>query len=169
MTRFAALFVSVVALALTGVATAAAADGSYGPWEPTYQGAITAPAGLVCPFEVTAEPVRENLSVRYHYDAAGNIDGYQAKGQLIARITNTETGASVVRNLSGPGTVTFNLDGSYDAVAAGGFLIFFLGQDNPAHQLLLLSGHTVLHGAPTGEKTLVSHTGTVENLCDTLG
>ena len=37
MTRFAALFVSVVALALAGVATAAAADGSYGPWEPTYE------------------------------------------------------------------------------------------------------------------------------------
>lgn len=169
MTRLAALVVSALALALTGVATAAAPEGSYGPWEPTYQGPITAPAGAVCSFEVTAEPVREDLRVRYHYDSIGNVDGYQATGQLIARITNTETGASVVRNLSGPGTVTFNPDGSYDAVAGGNFLIFFLAQDNPANQLLLLSGYTVLHGAPSGEKTLVSHSGAVENLCDTLG
>jgi hypothetical protein len=168
MTRLAVLTVTVVALALAGVATAAPDEGSYGPWEPTYQGAITAPAGVVCPFQVTASPVRENLSVQYHYDAAGNIDGYRAKGQLIARITNDETGKSVVRNLSGPGTVTFYPDGSYDAVASGGFLIFFLPGDNPSSQLLLLPGHTVLHGAADWTKTLVSHEGTAENLCETL-
>jgi hypothetical protein len=169
MKRLAAIFLGTLALALAGAATSTAADdGSYGPWEPTYQGPITAPAGVVCPFTVTAEPVREDLRVRYHYDSAGNVDGYQATGQLIGRITNEETGASVVRNLSGPGTVTFNPDGSYDAVASGGFLIFFLAQDNPSHELLLLSGSTVLHGAPDGAKTLVSHSGDVENLCGTL-
>jgi hypothetical protein len=168
MMRVATLVAAIFALALTAVATAADTDGSYGPWEPTYQGAITAPAGAVCPFSVTAEPVREDLRVRYHHDAAGEVDGYQATGQLIARITNNETGVSVVRNLSGPGTVTFNPDGSYDAVAGGDFLIFFLAGDQPANQLLLLKGQTVLHGAPDGSKTLVSHSGTVENLCDTL-
>src|SRR5918912_4157616 len=149
MKRLAAVFLSVVALALAGAGTTRAADGSYGPWEPTYQGPITAPAGVVCPFTVTAEPVREDLRVRYHYDSAGNIDGYEATGQLIARITNEENGKSVVRNLSGPGTVTFNPDGSYDAVVGGNFLVFFLGQDDPSHVLLLLTGKTVLHGSPT--------------------
>lgn len=168
MKRLATIFLATFALALAGVAGAAAEPDGYGPWEPTYQGPITAPAGVVCPFTVTAEPVREDLRVRYHYDSAGNVDGYQATGQLIARITNEETGASVVRNLSGPGTVTFNPDGSYDAVVSGDFLVFFLGQDTPSHQLLLLSGHTILHGAPTGEKTLVSNSGHVENLCETL-
>jgi hypothetical protein len=159
---------SIAALALAGAGTATAADGSYGPWQSTYQGAITAPAGVVCPFAVTAEPVREDLRFRYHYDAAGNVDGYEATGQLIAKITNVETGASLVRNLSGPGTVTFNPDGSYDAVVAGDFLVFFLPQDEPSNALLLFSGRTVLHGAPSGAKTLVSHTGEVENLCETL-
>jgi len=166
MMRVATLVVAIFALAPAAVATANPAG--YGPWESTFQGAITAPAGAVCSFSVTAAPVREDLRVRYHHDAAGNIDGYQATGQLIARITNNETGASVVRNLSGPGTVTFNPDGSYDAVAGGDFLIFFLPGDNPASQLLLLNGYTVLHGAPDGSKTLVSHSGSVENLCDTL-
>jgi hypothetical protein len=169
MKRLLAVSLGVVALALTGAGTTAAADGSYGPWQSTYQGAITAPAGVVCPFTVTAEPVREDLRVRYHYDASGNVDGYEATGQLIARITNDETGASVVRNLSGPGTVTFNSDGSYDAVVAGDFLVFFLAGDTPSNALLLMSGQTVLHGAPDGAKTLVSQNGQVENLCDTLG
>jgi hypothetical protein len=74
-----------------------------------------------------------------------------------------------VRNLSGPGTVSFNPDGSYDAVVSGDFLVFFLAQDTPSNELLLLSGNTVLHGAPTGEKTLVSSSGQTENLCETLG
>jgi hypothetical protein len=169
MKRLAAVLLSTFALALVGARATAAADGSYGPWQSTYQGAITAPAGLVCPFTVTAEPVRENLRVRYHYDSAGNVDGYEATGQLIARITNDETGASVVRNLSGPGTVTFNPDGSSDAVTGGDFLVFFLPQDPPSSRLLLFSGRTVLHGAANGDKTLVSQSGQVENLCDTLG
>ena len=169
MKRFAGALFAALVLASMGAAATSASDGSYGPWQATYQGPITAPAGAVCSFEVTAEPVREDLRVRYHYDSAGNVDGYQALGQLIARITNTETGESVVRNLSGPGTVTFNPDGSYDAVAQGDFLVFFLGNDDPAHELLLLSGRTVLHGDASGAKTLVSHSGQVENLCDTLG
>jgi hypothetical protein len=169
MKRLLAVSLGVVALALAGAGTTAAADGSYGPWQSTFQGAITAPAGAVCPFTVTAEPVREDLRVRYHYDTSGNVDGYEATGQLIARITNDETGASVVRNLSGPGTVTFNSDGSYDAVVAGDFLVFFLAEDTPSNALLLMSGQTVLHGAPDGAKTLVSQNGQVENLCDTLG
>jgi hypothetical protein len=169
MKRLAAVSLSIVAFALVGVGTTTAADGSYGPWQSTYQGPITAPAGVVCSFAVTAEPVREDLRVRYHYDSAGNVDGYQATGQLIARITNTETGASVERNLSGPGTVTFNPDGSYDAVVNGDFLVFFLAQDNPPNELLLFAGRTVLHGTAGGAKTLVSHAGQVENLCETLG
>jgi hypothetical protein len=168
MTRLAAVLLGTLTLALVGAKATSAADGSYGPWEPTYQGAITAPAGAVCQFTVTAAPVREDLRVRYHYDSAGNIDGYEATGQLIARISNDETGASVVRNLSGPGTVALYPDGSYDAEAGGNFLIFFLAQDNPSHALVLFSGRTLLHGDANGAKTLVSHRGEVENLCDTL-
>jgi hypothetical protein len=169
MKRLAAVVLGILAVALAGAGATRASDGSYGPWQSTYQGPITAPAGVVCPFEVTAAPVREDLRVRYHFDSAGNVDGYEATGQLIARITNTETGASVVRNLSGPGTVTFNPDGSYDAVVAGDFLVFFLAQDDPSNALLLFSGQTVLHGDASGAKTVVSSSGQVENLCETLG
>src|SRR2546430_9982033 len=78
-------------LFVCAVGAATAAEGSWGPWEPTYQGPITAPAGTVCAFPVRAEPVRQDMAFRYHYDEAGNPDGYQVKGPLIARITNLDT------------------------------------------------------------------------------
>ena len=158
---------AIVVFALGAVGTAAA-GGSWSNWEPTEQGPISVPAGTVCSFPVTAEPVRQDLRLRYHYDDAGNPDGYEVVGPLIARVTNTSTGASVVRNLSGQGIVMFAPDGSWDAIVNGGFLIFFRAGDDPANALLYFTGHTVLHGSPTGQKTLVSHTGPGENLCDTL-
>jgi hypothetical protein len=167
MKRFLTLSLSVFALA-SWPAGAASAGGSYGPWEPTYQGPITAPAGFVCSFPVFAEPLRQNMQLRYHYDSAGSIDGYQVKGPLVARITNLNTGASLERNLASFGTVTLNPDGSYDAVVTGNFLVFFLAGDTPSNQLLLLVGRTVLHGTPTGEKELVDRSGLRQDLCETL-
>jgi hypothetical protein len=166
--KFAGVVVGALAVTAFTAAPSAAASGSWGPWEPTEQGPINAPAGVVCPFPVSAVPVEQHLLLRYHYDDAGVIDGYEATGSLVGRFTNTDTGQSVVRNLSGPGTVTFGSDGSYDAVVSGNFAVFFLAGDTPANELLILSGHTVLHGSPTGEKTLVSSTGQTENLCETL-
>jgi hypothetical protein len=32
-----------------------------------YQGPITAPSGVVCPFEVTAESLFQKMRIRYHY------------------------------------------------------------------------------------------------------
>ena len=168
MKRVALIACTLLGLALCGAGAATGVGDSWGPWQPTYKGPITAPAGVVCPFEVSAEPVMQNEQFRYHYDEAGSVDGYQLKGPLVARITNTATGASLERNLASFGTVTFNADGSYDAVVDGNFLVFFLGGDSPSNELLLLTGRTVLRGTPTGEKVLVSRSGASEDLCRTL-
>jgi hypothetical protein len=167
MKRLVIVSLAFCALAL-GASQAAAADGSWGSWEPTFQGPISVDAGVVCPFAVSAEPVHEDLAVRYHYDETGAIDAYQFKGPLVARITNLDTGASVVRSLSGFGTVTPHEDGSYDAVFEGGLLLFQRAGDTPSSELLLLTGRTELHGSPTGVKTVVSASGQSEDLCQTL-
>ena len=167
MKRLVIVSLALCALAL-GAAHTAAADGSWGSWEPTFQGPISVPAGVVCPFAVSAEPVHEDLAVRYHYDETGGVDAYQFKGPLVARITNLDTGASVVRSLSGVGTVTPHADGSYDAVFEGGLLLFQRAGDTPSSELLLLTGRTELHGSPTGVKTVVSASGQSEDLCRTL-
>jgi hypothetical protein len=167
MRRFVTISLALCVLAL-GAATAAAADGSWGSWEPTSQGPVGIPAGAVCPFAVAAEPVHQNLAVRYHYDASGAIDAYEFKGSLLARITNLDTGASTERSLSGFGTVTPHPDGSYDAVFEGGLLLLLGGGDSPSSELLLLTGRTVLHGSPTGVKTVVAASGASEDLCQTL-
>ena len=167
MKRLVTISLALCALAL-GAATAAAADGSWGRWEPTFQGAFTVPAGAVCPFAVSAEPIREDLAVRYHYDDTGAVDAYEFKGPLLAQITNLDTGESVVRSLSGFGSVVPHADGSYDAVFEGGLLLFMGSGDSPASELLLLTGRTVLHGSATGVKTVVSSSGASEDLCQTL-
>src|SRR5918911_4392833 len=77
MKRLAARFFSVAALALAGAGTSSAADGSYGPWESTYQGPITAPAGVVCPFTVTAGAPRGKLRLPYHHHSAGQRARYE--------------------------------------------------------------------------------------------
>jgi hypothetical protein len=167
MRRLLTVSAAFFALALCAAQTAAA-GGSWGPWEATYQGSISVPAGVVCPFAVSAEPVMRHMEVRYHMTDGGTIDAYQVKGPLVARVTNTETGASLVRNLASFGTVTLNPDGSYDALVTANFLSFFLGGESPANELLLLTGRTVLHGSPTGVKTLVSTNGRSEDLCKML-
>jgi hypothetical protein len=167
MKRLVITSLALCALAL-GAATAAAADGSWGSWEPTFQGPIGVPAGVVCPFAVSAEPVQEDLAVRYHFDDAGAVDAYEVKGPLLARITNLDSGESVVRSLSGLGSVVPHADGSYDAVFEGGLLLFLGSGDSPSSELLLLTGRTVLHGSATGAKTVVAADGSSEDLCRTL-
>jgi hypothetical protein len=167
MKRLVTISFALCALAL-GAATAAAADGSWGSWEPTFQGPISVPEGVVCPFAVSAEPIREDLAVRYHYDTSGAIDAYEFKGPLLARITNLDTGTSVVRSLSGLGSVVPHADGSYDAVFEGGLLLFLGRGDSPSSELLLLTGRTVLHGSATGVKTVIATSGESEDLCRTL-
>ena len=168
MKRRATILIALLVLALCTTGAASAGDGSWGPWEPTYQGPITAPAGTVCTFAVSAEPVLQHMLLRYHYDDTGAIDGYQVTGPLVARVTNVESGASVERNLASFGTVMLNADGSYDATVEGNFLVFFTTGESPSNELLLLSGRTVLHGSATGVKTLVAESGRSEDLCATL-
>jgi hypothetical protein len=169
MKRLVTISFALCALALAlGGATAAAADGTWGRWEPTFQGPISVPAGVVCPFAVSAEPVQEDLAVRYHYDDSGAVDAYEFKGPLLARITNLDSGESVVRSLSGFGSVVPHADGSYDAVFEGGLLLFLGSGDSPSSELLLLTGRTVLHGSSTGVKTVVAASGASEDLCQTL-
>jgi hypothetical protein len=129
---------------------------------------VSIPAGVVCPFAVSAEPVHEDLAVRYHYDDTGAVDAYEVKGPLVARITNLDTGTSVDRSLSGFASVVPHPDGSYDAVFEGGLLLLLGSGDSPSSELLLLTGRTVLHGSATGVKTVVATSGASEDLCQTL-
>jgi hypothetical protein len=168
MKRLVAVVLTAFTLALCTAGAAGAGAGSWSPWEPTFQGPIDVPAGVVCTFAISAEPVSQHMLIRYHYDDAGILDGYQVTGPLVARVTNVETGASIERNLASFGTVTLNPDGSYDAVVEGNFLVFFTSGESPSNELLLLVGRTELHGSATGVKTLVSASGRSEDLCRTL-
>jgi hypothetical protein len=70
------------------------------------------PAGEVCAFPVSVtNPVQQEF-ITYLCDDEGNVVGATITGKLIATITNTATGESVDRILTGLGTISFGSDGS---------------------------------------------------------
>jgi hypothetical protein len=89
-------------------------------------------------------------------------------GALVQDFANTETGTSVVENISGPATVTPPSDGGFTLVASGpqGLGLFPTDVGEPA--ALLIHGRFVLTASPTGTITDLQIVGTVENLCDVL-
>jgi hypothetical protein len=94
------------------------------------------------------------------------------QGHLVVELTNVETGASITRNISGPGVFTFGSDGSTTLTAWGQWSFFFfpdqLGPDAPG-SLVLNRGRTVLLIDADGfHQTILSRTGTQEDLCAAL-
>jgi len=77
---------------------------------------------------------------------------YHITGHATALVTNVSTGKSIKLNISGPGKVTFNTDGSFSAVAAGPNLLW-----------------TESSKVPPGVPTISYTTGSVEFAVDTTG
>jgi hypothetical protein len=100
------------------------------------------------------------------FDAEGNSVRTIIQGQVVLEITNTETGTSVIRNVSGPGTITF---ADLLFVGRGSQLFFFfpneLGPGTPG-SMFINRGRVVEYlGEP---RKIISQTGVQEDLCATL-
>jgi hypothetical protein len=90
-------------------------------------------------------------------------DGSQLiTGSLFVRLTNTETGASKVFNISGPSRVTELDDGTLVQVGKGTALLPL------AAGLLYVVGRAVVRIAPDGTQTLESLNGTSQDACAML-
>ena len=94
------------------------------------------------------------------------------QGRVVLEITNTDTGVSIVRNVSGPATIT-HADHIY--VARGSTLFFFfpgdLGPEAPG-SMFINHGRVVqfLGNPPEGvPHEILSQVGVQEDLCKTLG
>jgi hypothetical protein len=112
----------------------------------------------VCPFPVLIELVANKEYSKTHKNGVEIITG-----RLVVRVTNTETGESRVYNISGPGQVT--LDGAIETdVFLGRALLF-----DPSFGMLVTSGRVVgTFNTETGEFSIVSQRGHVEDVCATL-
>jgi hypothetical protein len=126
---------------------------------------LSIPSGA-CPFPVSFHVVTNNEHTITWFDAEGNPVRTIIQGQVVLEITNTDAGTSVIRNVSGPGTITF---ADLLFVGRGSQLFFFfpdeLGLGTPG-SMFINRGRVVEYlGEP---RKIISQTGVQEDLCATL-
>jgi hypothetical protein len=142
-----------------------------GPWAPSPASDFTLAAGTRCPFTLGGEVVSDKERIRtLETNPDGSPRVQEVVGQLKTRFTNLETGASVVRNLTGTGIIEFLPDGSEVLTLQGGHFAVGLGptdEGGPAFLIFTGSGFSVLF-APDGSRHVTYGNGTVENICETL-
>lgn len=140
-------------------------------WEPYRTQPFALVAGTRCPFGLAGTPLQDRERIRtLARFPGGKPKVQQVSGPLVVRYTNTDTGASVRRNLKGRATITYGEDGSFTEMLDHGRLAVGLAPTDPGG-----SGFFVLTGtgfrldvSAGGGRTLFLGTGQVENLCTAL-
>ncbi|HSM38690.1 MAG TPA: hypothetical protein VK838_05090 [Candidatus Limnocylindrales bacterium] len=85
------------------------------------------PAGAACDFAVVVDVQANGERYKLWLDADGSPTRGLLTGRLVLQLTNADTDASVVLNVSGPGHDRFNADGTIDTAYTGRGLPFFDG------------------------------------------
>jgi len=123
------------------------------------------------PFPVSFHVLENKESTITFFDDEGNPVKTIIQGRVVLEITNVDTGVSIVRNVSGPGTITY-ADQMF--VGRGSGLYFFfpgdLGPGTPG-SMFINHGRVVqfLGDPPEQPPKILSQTGVQEDLCATLG
>jgi hypothetical protein len=166
----------LTALALVGVFCVflmpnQAMAGKPGPWAPFEASSFTLEAGTRCSFTLGGEVLTDRERIRTletYPDGSPRIQ--EVVGQLVVRFTNLDTGAFIVRNLTGTGIIEYGTDGSLTLTLQGGHLAVGLAPTDtggPAFLIFTGSGFDVLF-APDGSRHVTFGSGQVENICQTL-
>jgi hypothetical protein len=136
------------------------------------------PAGVVCNFEVFVHFVTNNQYSIDFFDADGTPTRTITQGHLVMEITNLDTGTSVIRNVSGPGTKTHPDEvlvatGSWFFAFAPGELVSLGNLEPDSEGSMFINRGTWVADLGDPEEgvphRLLSETGVQENLCVTLG
>jgi hypothetical protein len=154
-----------VVAALVFAATAGANPPTKEPVPPTL---ASFPAGTLCSFPVTWESVVNGFFLITFVDREDSFRFQIGAGYQLLRVTNDATHESMLVNVTGPGKVTPNPDGSITIEGGGHWLVGFLPGDSPSSRMLLMDGRIVLNVSSSGKITLVSHEGTTQDLCAAL-
>jgi len=122
----------------------------------------------ICPFDVLVEPLanRNNQKVTTFYDQNGNPRLSLVTGTLAVRLTNADSGKSIVVNIPGPGKY---LDGGQSAVFEGPWVIFLPPNTVPGSPALLyIRGRINMTFDASGNTTSIRWQGQVQDLCAAL-
>jgi len=128
----------------------------------------------ICDFPVLLHDVVNNIVVTDFLDHDGNVVREHGGGLLVEQLTRLDAQnapiRSITRNISGPGTYTFDEDGA--TLAASGRWLFFFSpgevEGYPGGLMWLTTGRFVWRFNDDGTTTLVSRTGTSEDVCTLL-
>jgi hypothetical protein len=156
-------FTLVAALVLTGALAAVPARAAR-PQEPYSPGPNpTLLQGYCQGFDVSVLFRGLNQYVISQSTAADGTITMRVTGRASATLTNTMTGASVSYNISGPGVLTIDPDGSFSANLAGPNLLWTLPAnlpDSPAVPAIsYTTGHVTFAVAASGKTTSYSLAG----------
>ena len=166
----------LIALILAGtfgvlITPAAAVADKPGPWAPSPTSSFVLAAGTRCPFTLAGDVLKDKERIRtLETNPDGSPRTQEVVGQLTTRFTNLDTGASVVRNLTGTGIIEYLPDGSFTLTLQGGHFAVGLAPTDtggPAFLIFTGSGFSVLFAAD-GSRHVTYGNGTVENICETL-
>jgi hypothetical protein len=161
------LYVIVFVLTALVAATPAAADKPLRiPSEPLD---MTFAAGELCPFEMRWADETNRGKTTVFFDKEGSPRFLLGSGQIFSTVTNLETGESLTFNISGPGRITLNEDGSQTVVGTGPWLIGFFPTDEPAGPMMLFThGRFTLEVSPGGALDLVEPPPRSVDICTLL-
>lgn len=167
----AALLALTTPLFGTGAAAATAAapapPAAARTWEPAPSAPWDAAAGVRCDFPVHAEPVVdevERLVLTTHPDGSEKRVLY--RGDLVVRVTNTDTGASYDADASGTAAVDYRTDGSQFWSVLGPVLVGVAENGGSlARGVHLIDGVYTMDISATGYKDVTLAHGSTDDIC----
>jgi hypothetical protein len=125
------------------------------------------PAGAACPFPVAHTPISGNEIDKQYFDRSGIFVKEIITGRFFERLTNVDTGKSLIQNASGVARITPNPDGTYTLIETGqnGILDPSVNSGDLTH----LSGRAIFNvSADFSTLTLISIQGATTDLCTAL-
>jgi hypothetical protein len=127
----------------------------------------------ICDFPVLLHDVTNQLVITDFYDQNGDLVRETGSGQIVEQISRLDEDGepvkSITRNISGPGTFTFDETGA-TLVATGAWLFFFTSGDLADHSdglFWLTTGRWTWRVDDDGW-TLVSYSGSYTDVCTLL-
>ncbi len=114
----------------------------------------------LCQFDVLAQAITNNEFRTTFVNQDGVMVKQIVTGALVVTFTNLSNGKSIIENISGPGVITFNPNGSVT--------LDILGREAGFPGDTIGAGRTVIQISPTGVATVVSQVGNYTSLCGLL-
>ena len=121
-----------------------------------------------CGFPVLLE-ITVNKEVLTTFTRQSGVTSIHTTGALKVELTNTDTGTSIQRNISGPILATVNPDGSTTQLGVGSQLwVFDPGEAPELPRLTITYGRAESTFGPGSAFTFISLQGTYEDICAAL-